>query len=205
MLRFDDRLERWLRETATIKRETANLATLSVTGNTTTSAVASRSSNFYVTVKLASWSGFGTVTINGLDSNSDEVSAALTFTGNHQRTATGQAFRSISSVVTAGFTGSGTIQVWASDQTGQPKEELQTIKTIRCALVRARQGEVVEPVGGTPLDSAQLFMYPNNGVKRNDRIVHDGITWEVKAIRPIRNFHRHRALDVAILFAEYQT
>lgn len=203
--RADDRLERWLRERGTVKRESAILANLTVSGNTTTSVSASRSADFYVTVKVSSWTGTGTVTINGLDANSDPIAASLVFVGNYQLTDTEKAFRSISSVVTSGFTGSGAVRVWASDRVGQPKETLSTIKTIKCAVTRARQGEIVESPGGAPLDSAQIFMYPNNGVKRNDRIVVDDITWEVKAIRHIRNFRRERAIDVAVVFAEDQT
>lgn len=205
--RFDDRLERWLRESAVHKRETANLANLSVSGNTTTSVSASRSADFYVTIEVGgAWSGFGTVTVNGLDSNSDAAAAGLTFTGNHRKTATGQAFRSISSVVTTGFTGSGTIKVWATDITGQFKEELTVVNSsLRCAVTRERHGQLVEGAGGAPLDAAKIFLFPNSGVKRNDRIILFNETWEVKAIQPRRNFRRERAFDVAIVYAEDQS
>lgn len=197
----DIRLIRWLKTRATVQRETASLANLSITGNSTESVSASRSSDFYVQVEISGWGSTGTVLVDGLDSGSSSVQASLAFSGNHQRVDTNVAFRSISSVQTTGFSGSGTVIVRAVDQTGQPKEELTTVKDIMCAITRAKLDEIVEPVGGIAMNSAKIFMFPNNGVKRNDRITIDNEVWEVQAIQRSRNFRRERAADVALVSA----
>ena len=93
----------------------------------------------------------------------------------------------------------------AVSRSGQPKEELTAQGTIKCAFTRSSFDQFLNPVGNVPVESCQIFMFPNNGVELGDIIIHHDTRWAVKRLRRLYDYNRMRSLDKADLFAEDQT
>ena len=197
-----------LHQPATIQREEYKLADIAVAGADTTAITAARLTPFYVAVTLTGWAtGAGTVVVHGtLDSA--PVSASQAFTSNSHRVYMDQQFDILTSVVTTGFVGdSGQVRVDATSRTGQPDEQLTTIATnVLCKVTRERFGGLQQSVGEAPIESARIYFFTNQALKRKDIVSVDGDRWRIKGIQQsFRMIDADDHLRIALCFHENQS
>lgn len=197
-----------LHQPATIQREGYKLADIAVTGADTTAVTASRATAFYVAATLTGWTtGAGTVTVHGtLDSV--PVSASQPFTSNSRKVYMNQQFDTLTSVVTTGFDGdAGQIRVDATSRTGQPDEQLTTIATnVLCKVTRERFGGLQQSVGEAAIESARIYFFTNQPLKRKDIVLVDGDRWRIKGIQTsFRMVDADDHLNIALCFHENQS
>jgi len=197
-----------LHQPANIEREIFSLADVAVSGADTTAISASRASAFYVAATLTGWTtGAGTVTVHGtLDSV--PVSAVQAFSSNTRRLYLNQQFDVLTSVVTAGFAGdSGQIRVDAVSRTGQPDEALTIIASnVLCKVTRERFGGLQQSPNEAAIESARIFLFPNQAIAKKDIIAVDGDRWRVKGVQESFNLRTGSSdMKIAIVFNEEQS
>ena len=153
-----DYLVRRLLQTAVHGRDTFQLYQATALANADVSIA--RADPFYVATILTGFTtGSGTVTLTGQLSGAT-VTDVYSFAGSY-RTLGVQSFTSITNIQTSGLTNEpivGTVTLEAVSKTGQPKEERITVGTVRCRVMRARLGEIVEVTGGTALNSGIVHL-----------------------------------------------
>jgi hypothetical protein len=192
---------------ASLERETAVLYSETAVADDSGLTI-SRSNYFYVDCRLAGFTtGSGTVTVTGLDTNSQQQSIVLIFTANQRKVNLSQRFLSITRVQTSNLANEaavGTVTIRAVDAGGQPNEEATVVDAFNIRMDRPRIGDALQASGHVPLNSAYAFIHPEPHVVENDILVVDGRRWEVKAV--IEQFTRKNefAYKQLILFAEGQ-
>lgn len=197
-----------LHQPATIERDEYKLADIAVAGADTTVITAARATTFYVAVTLTGWAtAAGTVVVHGtLDSA--PVSASQAFTSNSHRVYMNQQFDALTNIVTTGFVGdSGQVRVDATSRTGQPDEQLTTVATnVLCKVTRERFGGLQQSVGEAPIESARIYFFTNQALKRKDIVSVDGDRWRIKGIqRSFRMIDADDHLLIALCFHESQS
>ena len=201
-------LDRVLTQIATKKRETFILYDKTAVADDTGLTI-SRTDPFFISVILSGFTtGSGTVTVHGTDENDATTSKVTTFTGNERRLDTDQKFKTITRVETSGLTDEATVgkvKIEASSRLGEPDERLTALGTLECKLARTRLGEVIEVAGVQPLNSAIAIVRPKTEMLRNDRLIVDGESWEIHAVKKIYDFWGERSYDQLILVAEDAT
>ena len=202
-----DHMLRHLRQRADLQRITA--AAYDAVPVASAAVVFSRADEFFAQVVLTGFAdGTGTVEVIGQNSSGDSISTTLTFTGNQRRQDFNKRFVNISFVNTTGLTNEmtvGNVQVNSVSRTGQPVEEFTVIRqNIPVRFSGLREDERIAPTGGADMITGKVFVSMDGDIRRRDKFLFRGQSFNIRAIRPIYSRNQIRDHRVAIIAAEDQ-
>lgn len=131
--------------------------------------------------------GTGTVTVTGTDTAGATQSQAFTFPANG-KLLSDEAYKTISRVQTSGLTSEtivGSLEIQKVEQTGELRPSFVDVGNIRGRLARPEELSLFSQRG--EVETRRATIHTKNttlGLQIGDRIVHQGISYEIEEIQP---------------------